>query len=162
MSPIPPSYPSSPTIAFLPRAEAEPTLSRWLRAIPQPLMLARGAFAGQAPAISAIRREEDQALVGLIGLQPGAAPTTLAFALWIDPAFRENGLGTQAGQLLLQSAFGEWSCRRLETAHRMQDIATGRLASKLGFLPEGVQRQVWQEERQWIDLAHHALLQSDL
>lgn len=155
------SLPSDDTLALVPLGDAPATIARWRDENPAPALLARTVGSDAEPITVAIRREEDATLVGLVWLLHEAHRGTLDFAVWIAPAFRNDGLGSRTGALIIDHAFRSWQCHRVGMAHRMSDPAAARMAQKLQLLPEGVQRHAWRENGIGVDIAHYGLLQED-
>lgn len=59
---------------------------------------------------------------------------------WIAGPYRGRHLASWALQRLCEHAFTELDAFRLELAHRVNNPASGAVAARAGFLPEGVMR----------------------
>ncbi|MGL3806887.1 GNAT family N-acetyltransferase [Paeniglutamicibacter sp. R2-26] len=59
---------------------------------------------------------------------------------WVTPSARGTGLASAAAAGLAAYCFGELGLYRLELAHRVNNPASGRVAVKAGFVPEGIER----------------------
>ncbi len=73
----------------------------------------------------------------------------------------EKGLGTEALKLWVDYLFTGSSIHRLGLDTWSFNPRMLRVAEKLGFIPEGAQRQVLQWQGQWLDLVHFGLLRSE-
>lgn len=60
---------------------------------------------------------------------------------WIGSPFLRQGLALEACSLLLHIAYVEYDLHRLELSIATENTPSLALARKLGFIPEGVQRQ---------------------
>ncbi|MGM3175553.1 GNAT family N-acetyltransferase [Dickeya lacustris] len=52
---------------------------------------------------------------------------------WLEPAFRQQGLGTEASRMLCQFAFNELGIEKIYGCHLPQNTASGRVLLKCGF-----------------------------
>lgn len=59
---------------------------------------------------------------------------------WVTPSARGTGLASAATAGLAEYCFRELGLYRLELAHRVNNPASGRVAVKAGFVPEGIER----------------------
>lgn len=65
---------------------------------------------------------------------------TAWFSYWSHPAIRGSGLLSRAAATVADWALREQKIRRLELGHRVNNPASGRVAEKAGFIPEGLER----------------------
>lgn len=59
---------------------------------------------------------------------------------WVAGDHRGRGLATSGLASIARFSFDELDAYRLELAHRLDNPASGRVAERAGFLPEGVMR----------------------
>ncbi|WP_231916058.1 GNAT family N-acetyltransferase [Microbacterium karelineae] len=75
--------------------------------------------------------------MGLHGIKNGAAE----LGYWTAPAGRGRGYTTEAARAVVDFAFGPMRIERLEWHAVVGNLASARVAQKLGFRFEGVRRQ---------------------
>lgn len=77
-------------------------------------------------------------------------------AYWIRPEARGNGLAGRALSALTTWAFDEVGFHRLFLVHSTANEASCRVASKAGFVPEGVERSSVLHSDGWHDMHVHS------
>jgi [ribosomal protein S5]-alanine N-acetyltransferase len=93
---------------------------------------------------------------------------TAEVGYWLHPQWRARGLATEAVRLLVRHAFnpvedGGLGLRRLTLTAATDNIASQRVAEKVGFVRGGTQRAATRlGDGQYADLATYDLLPSDL
>ncbi|MEU5859592.1 GNAT family N-acetyltransferase [Nonomuraea sp. NPDC047529] len=80
---------------------------------------------------------------------------------WVLPGHRGLGIATAATEELARWAFGERGLFRLELGHRTDNPASCRVATKAGFLAEGIERGKLCYEGVRHDVERHARLATD-
>ncbi|MEV0830780.1 GNAT family N-acetyltransferase [Nonomuraea rubra] len=80
---------------------------------------------------------------------------------WVVPEARGRGVAVAATELLARWAFDERGLYRLELGHRTNNPASCRVATKAGFLPEGIERGKLGYEGVRYDVERHARLATD-
>ncbi|MEV0381947.1 GNAT family protein [Nonomuraea sp. NPDC050643] len=80
---------------------------------------------------------------------------------WVVPEARGKGVAAAATDLLARWAFDERGLYRLELGHRTNNPASCRVATKAGFLPEGIERGRLCYEGVRYDVERHARLATD-
>ncbi|MFB4280668.1 GNAT family N-acetyltransferase [Nonomuraea sp. MTCD27] len=80
---------------------------------------------------------------------------------WVVPEARGKGIAVAATELLARWAFDERGLYRLELGHRTNNPASCRVATKAGFLPEGIERGKLCYEGIRYDVERHARLATD-
>ena len=73
----------------------------------------------------------------------------------------EQGLGTEALGLWVEYLFANSTIHRLGLDTWSFNPRMMRVAEKLGFTPEGAQRQVVQWKGQWLDMIHYGMLREE-
>lgn len=76
-------------------------------------------------------------VVGLHAIKDGAAE----LGFWAAPSARGNGYMTEASTAVIDFAFGPMRLERLEWRAVVGNVASARVAQKLGFQLEGTQRK---------------------
>jgi 8-oxo-dGTP diphosphatase len=89
--------------------------------------LSRGAFDW------VIRRNEDGALVGAIGLQPPVAGTA-ELGYWIGKPFWGQGYATEAAKAVIAHGFARMGLRAIEAGVRPVNVASIRVQEKAGLM----------------------------
>jgi RimJ/RimL family protein N-acetyltransferase len=98
-------------------------------------------------------------LVGAVGLERADPEAEVAeCGYWIGVHYWNKGFATEALRALLTFAFQRQRLHRVEAAHFAENTASGRVLQKLGMLREGIRRQAFQKNGQWLDLVQYALL----
>lgn len=80
---------------------------------------------------------------------------------WLAPAARGHGLATRALATVSAWAFDEGALFRLELGHRVNNPASCRVATRAGFVAEGVERQKLRYGSERFDVETHSRLRSD-
>ncbi|MCF6474750.1 GNAT family N-acetyltransferase [Nonomuraea sp. MG754425] len=80
----------------------------------------------------------------------------------VAPAFRSQGYGTQAHQLLARYLFEHTTCNRVQARTETTNLAEQRTLEKAGFLREGTIRGLTWRAGQWRDHVIYSILRTDL
>ncbi|WP_245642429.1 GNAT family N-acetyltransferase [Nonomuraea candida] len=80
---------------------------------------------------------------------------------WVVPEARGRGIAAAAADLVARWAFEERGLYRLELGHRTNNPASCRVATKAGFLPEGIERGKLCYDGVRYDVERHARLAID-
>ena len=85
--------------------------------------------------IRAIVSLEDGQCIGAISIDQMSRGLNSSGNLgyWVGVPYWNKGFCKEAGQLMLESAAKEYAMGRLVAAHRMDNLASGRVLQKLGF-----------------------------
>jgi RimJ/RimL family protein N-acetyltransferase len=121
----------------------DPEILRWLPLIPRPYTL-EDARAFVADEVGLGRYQyaivEDGRLVGSIGMRVNEVNRVGHIGYWCAREARGRGLVTRALRLLSRYGFDELGLGRLELITDPDNVASQRLAEKVGFRREGVLR----------------------
>lgn len=101
-------------------------------------------------------------LCGVIGLHPPnwhARHASIGY--WLDFAHQGKGIMTRACQRLIQFAFTELGLNRVEIRAVVLNKASRAIPERLGFVLEGVMRQIDMIHGQFVDMAVYSLLLSE-
>lgn len=98
----------------------------------------------------AIRRADDEALVGMIGLmvpQTGSRPTWAEIGYWVAPEARGTGVLARAIPLVLDHAFDTLGMNRVQWTAAEGNWASWRAVWRHGFQREGTRRNGYVDNR---------------
>lgn len=103
----------------------------------------------------------DGAAAGNVGLSAINRRHGTAWAYyWLTTAARGRGYAGQALATVAAAAFGD-GLFRLELGHRVHNPASCRVATRAGFIREGIERQKLQYGVERFDVETHARLRTD-
>jgi len=122
----------------------DPEIARWIPVIPSPyteqdaLAFIRGEV-GSVPEHS-FAISQDGVLLGAIGMGVNSINYRGRIGYWIAAPARGRGVCTRALRLLSQWALDELGLQRLDVITDPENVASQRVAEKVGFQREGVLR----------------------
>jgi RimJ/RimL family protein N-acetyltransferase len=80
--------------------------------------------------------------LGGVGLsQFNAAHRFFNLGYWVRPSYQNRGIAAQAARLLAQSSFADLQPNRLEIVVAVENLASQRVAQKVGATREGILRK---------------------
>jgi [ribosomal protein S5]-alanine N-acetyltransferase len=85
----------------------------------------------------AITRLESGELVGMVGLNPGPGHDTAELGYYVARGSWGIGIATEAAKRVVGYGFGTLGLRRLTSGYFLDNPASGRVLSKLGFVEVG-------------------------
>lgn len=100
-------------------------------------------------------------VVGNVAVSNIDAHGTGWVSYWTLPRARGRGVAVAATRKMAEWAFGERGLFRLELAHRVGNAASCAVATRAGFLPEGIERAKLSYEGVRYDVERHARLATD-
>lgn len=121
----------------------DPEVARWIPTIPRPytdadaLAFIRGEV---RPEQQALAIEFDGRVVGGIGMGLNSQEYRATMGYWIAASERGRGICTRALRLLSRYALDALELQRLELITDPDNVASQRVAQKVGFRREGVLR----------------------
>jgi RimJ/RimL family protein N-acetyltransferase len=121
----------------------DPEIARWIPTIPHPYTEedARAFLRGEAtPAHEAMAIELDGSVVGGIGMGMSSSGYRASIGYWIAAPARGQGVCTRALRLLSRHALDEVGLHAVQLVTDPENIASQRVAEKVGFQREGVLR----------------------
>jgi RimJ/RimL family protein N-acetyltransferase len=121
----------------------DPEIPRWIPAIPSPYTVenARAFVRGEIqPEVDHLAITMRGAVVGAIGIGVNAANRRGTIGYWVARPARGHGVCTRALRLLSRWALAELGLQRLELVTDPDNVASQRVAEKVGFRREGVLR----------------------
>lgn len=104
---------------------------------------------------------DDDRLVGLVGVTVDRANRTGWFWYWMHAAWRGRGWSTAAATTVADWALGPGGCERLELGHRVNNPASGRVATAAGFVLEGRERAKFLVDGERVDVLTYGRLRTD-
>lgn len=113
-----------------------------------------------------IRCAESSTLVGVFSvinvqrLHRALVYDRAELAYWCARNWRGAGLMTEAGQAVIDYAFGPLGLNRLLVGHHLSNPNSERLIRRLGFAEIGVEHEAFQKDGKWIDIRMYELLRS--
>jgi RimJ/RimL family protein N-acetyltransferase len=121
----------------------DPEIAWWIPTIPHPYTEedARAFLRGEAvPAHTALAIELDGHVVGGIGMGLNSHEYRATMGYWMAAGMRGRGICTQALRLLSRHALDDLTMQRVDLVTDPDNLASQRVAEKVGFRREGVLR----------------------
>jgi RimJ/RimL family protein N-acetyltransferase len=121
----------------------DPDVAHWIPTIPHPytrenaISFIRGEV---APEHTAFAMELDGRVVGGIGMGLNSLEYRATMGYWVAAGARGNGVCTRALRTLARYALVELELQRVDLITEPENIASQRVAEKVGFQREGVLR----------------------
>lgn len=109
----------------------------------------------------AIVRQEDNQLVGSIGLKISQKHSHGELGYWIGKDYWNHGYCTEAAVAVIQYGFEVLSLHRIHAYHFLRNPASGRVMQKVGMKYEGRQRQHVRKWDRFEDLELYGILRED-
>ena len=113
--------------------------------------------------VMAICDNRSQKHIGNISLQNIDWVTRSAeFAILLgDKKFWGQGIGEEAGKLIIQHGFEKLNLSRIHCGTSSENIGMQKLALKLGMKPEGRRRQAMYKNGKYADILEYGILKSE-
>lgn len=146
---------------------ADPSLSRQLGGAELPDVadcadLIATRLAATGPGGHHLAVTVDDVAVGDIGLSAlDRVHDTAWVSYWLAPEHRGRGLATRALEAVARWALDDLGLFRLELGHRTNNPASCRVATRAGFVAEGVERAKLRYGSERFDVETHARLATD-
>ena len=100
----------------------------------------------------ALEMKDGGRMIGEVGLYAEARPTSLGNIGWsIHPEYQRQGYATEAAPFLLTYAFEELDLHRVTSDRDASNVASARIAERLGMRREGHYRQAALRGGIWCD-----------
>lgn len=97
--------------------------------------------------------------IGLHNLRSGIRSAEIGY--WIRTERAGQGLATEASALTLKFAFDAWNAHRVVLRAATDNAGSIRVAEKLGFRLDGIQRHEMLLSRGWLDLNCYSMLEDE-
>jgi RimJ/RimL family protein N-acetyltransferase len=125
-------------VSWIAEAYTDPDIARFIVGAPPPR--GWGSSTEIQLVITDVARE---APLGVVSLRIAEGDSGLAaVGYWLRPEARGRGTATVAVRLVARWAFGELGVQRLELTTAPENIASQRVAERVGFVREGVLRRL--------------------
>src|SRR5215470_7963357 len=98
------------------------------------------------------------ALVGLLDYRLNGRNRTVELGYWLDAALQGKGLVTQACRTMVRHAFEEHQVHKVVISCATDNPRSRAVAERLGFLQEGILRQVVRLHDRYVDGVFYGLL----
>jgi ribosomal-protein-alanine N-acetyltransferase len=102
-----------------------------------------------------------RALVGAVGLIIALAHLRAELGYWIGVPFWGNGFATEAAGAVVAFGFKTLGMQRIHAFHFAENVASGRVLTKIGMRHEGRSREHIKKWDRVIDLENYGLLRSE-
>ena len=113
------------------------------------------------PEAYAIVLKENNKMIGTCDFWPTGKEGTFEMGYVLNPAFWNQGIMTEAGKEVLRFAFQDYGVHRMELEHLENNLASKKVALKLGFVYEGTKRKAYKFEGDYKDLICYGLLEEE-
>ncbi len=100
-------------------------------------------------------------LIGLVRKHRALTYNKAELAYWISRKYQRQGIMTEAGQRVLQFAFGELKLHKLFVSHFSNNQASENLIKRLGFRYVGEQLKEFQKDGVWYNHKNYELLEEE-
>lgn len=109
----------------------------------------------------AICFKENDALIGVIGLNFESHDQSAELGYWLGQPYWGQGLCTEAAREMIAHAFRDWDMHRVYAQCFSRNPASGRVLQKIGMKWEGRLREHVKKWDQWEDVEVFGLLRSE-
>lgn len=104
----------------------------------------------------------NEKFVGLVGLKdPDYDNKKVEIGYWISEKYQHLGIVTLSCKRLIQHAFEDLGFNRIQLRAATQNIKSQKVAERLGFSREGIEREGELHKRGFVDLVVFALLKRE-
>jgi RimJ/RimL family protein N-acetyltransferase len=121
----------------------------------------RKRAAGTVLALAIQGRDDERALGNVNLARLGDGEPEAAIGYWLVPEARGRGLVTAAASLLVDWAFANLDLERIEFAIVPENLASQRVAERLGATPEGIRERSHEAEGRLWDMTIWSLRRRD-
>jgi ribosomal-protein-serine acetyltransferase len=98
------------------------------------------------------------ALVGILDYRMNWRNCKVELGYWLDAAMQGKGIVTQACRTMVRHAFEEHKVHKVEISCAIDNPRSRAVAERLGFLQEGILRQVVRLHNRYVDGVFYGLL----
>ena len=114
------------------------------------------------PESFAIVFKENNKMIGTCDFWPVQGEGCFEMGYALNSNYWNQGIMSEAGQAVLDFAFENYGVRRMELCHLENNLASQKVALKLGFVYEGKKRKALKFRRTFKDLLIYGLLKEEL
>ena len=109
----------------------------------------------------AITQLDKPVLMGCVTLRFYLENEKAELAYWLGKPFWGNGYVPEAGRALVDYGFHTLGLHKIEVFHMTRNHASGRVIEKIGFHPEGIDREGTKVRGEFVDMACYGLLRRE-
>lgn len=109
----------------------------------------------------AVTLTEDEAFLGVVGLQVDTTHNKAELAYWIGKPYWRTGYCTEAASRVVQFAFDELELNRVFAVAMTRNPASYKVMGKIGMHREGILRNHIRKGDAYEDLTYYGLLRTD-
>jgi len=109
----------------------------------------------------AVINQENQELIGAIGLSISPRHKHAELGYWIGEPYWGKGYATEAAAAMLRYGFEERNLHRIFAHYFSQNPASGRVMEKIGMQFEGLLREHIYKDGKFVDLYLYSILRAD-
>ena len=114
------------------------------------------------PESFAIVLKENNKMIGTCDFWPVQGDACFEMGYVLNASYWNQGIMSEASQAVLDFAFGDYGVRRMELCHLEHNLASQKVALKLGFVYEGRKRKALKFKNDYKDLLIYGLLKEEL
>ena len=101
-------------------------------------------------------------IVGLVGLKDvDLGNKKIEIGYWLTESYQHKGIITQSCKVLIKHAFSEMGLNRIQLKAATENFKSQRIAERLGFTFEGIERDGELHSHGFVDLNVYSLLSKD-
>ncbi|MDD5425295.1 MAG: GNAT family N-acetyltransferase [candidate division Zixibacteria bacterium] len=119
------------------------------------------AYTRGVQVIFAIVRQNDNRLMGAIGLDIERGHNRAEMGYWIGKPYWSKGYCTEAARAVLKYGFEKLELNRIQASYFSRNIASGRVMEKIGMSYEGCLRSHIYKWGEYLDQVTRAILKSE-
>jgi len=98
------------------------------------------------------------ALVGLLDYRLNARNCSVELGYWLDVAMQGKGIVTQACRAMVRHAFEVLQAHKVVISCAIDNLRSRAVAERLGFVQEGILRQIGRLRDRYVDVVFYGLL----
>ena len=100
-------------------------------------------------------------LVGILDYRLNWRSRNVELGYWLDASLQGKGIVTRACRTMVQHAFEEHKLHKIVISCAINNPRSRSVAERLGFLQEGILRQVGRLHDRYVDVVFYGLLASE-
>ena len=109
----------------------------------------------------AIREKEGRKLIGIIGLHLNKEHQKAELGYWLGKSFWGKGYLTEGLVPILQFGFTSLNLNKIYATHFLSNPGSGKVMQKVGMKLEGLQKQEYLQNREFLDVNRYSILKED-
>ncbi|MCK5840812.1 MAG: GNAT family N-acetyltransferase [Candidatus Sabulitectum sp.] len=100
-------------------------------------------------------------LIGVVGLSVSQTHNRGELGYWLGKAYWNRGYCSEAAAAMVKYAFGEMGLHKITSRHFQHNPASGRVLEKIGFTKEGILREEYLKDDEYLSASVYGLLKAD-